>query len=61
MADKYIYLVPAFGYRFQKSSGGFFFKALASPTVILDPPSGNFWHMDPQLSFTLSLCLGLSF
>ncbi len=61
LSDKYIYLVPGVGYRFQKPNDGLFFKALISPTIILDPPSSNFWKMEPKLHFTASLGLGYSF
>jgi hypothetical protein len=61
LSDKYIYVVPGLGYRFQKPNGGFFFMLTVSPTIFLDPPSSNFWNMDPRLYFTGSLGLGLSF
>ena len=61
LSDKYIYMVPGIGYRYQKPQGGFFFKALVSPTILLDPPSSNFWKMDPTLHFTTSFGLGYSF
>lgn len=61
LSDKYIYLVPGVGYRFQKPQGGFFFKVFCSPTFFLDPPSSNFWKMDPKLKFMIGGGLGYSF
>ncbi len=61
LSDKYIYLVPGVGYRFQKPNGGLFFKVFGSPTVFLDPPSSNFWKMDPKLRFMVGGGLGFSF
>jgi hypothetical protein len=61
LSDKYIYLIPGIVYRFQKPKGGLFFKALASPTVFLDPPSSNFWKMDPKLQFLVHVGIGYSF
>ena len=61
ISDTYIYLIPGFGYRFQKPQGGFFFRVMASPTIFLDPPSSNFWKMDPRLKFIIGGGLGYSF
>ncbi len=61
LSDKHIYVVPGVGYRYQKPNGGFFFKILVSPTIHLDPPSSNFWKMDPKLLFTANCGLGISF
>ena len=60
-SDKKIYLTPGLGYRFQKSKGGFFAKAVAGPTLFLDPRSDNFWKMDPKLFFVLSVGAGYTF
>lgn len=59
--DKFIYLFPAAGYRYQKSDGGIFFHALAGPMIILDPAEGDFWQMDPMVKFSFSLGLGFNF
>jgi len=61
LSDKQMYVVPGLGYRFQKPSGGFFFKMSGSPTIFLDPPSSDFWKMDPKLFFVANLGIGLSF
>jgi len=61
LSDKFLYIVPGVGYRYQKPNGDFFFKAVLSPTILLDPPSNDFWKMDPQLHLTASLGLGVSF
>ena len=59
--DKFIYLFPGAGYRYQRPMGGFFFKAMAGPAIILDPPEGDFWNMDPKVKFSFSLGAGISF
>ncbi len=61
LSDKYIYLIPGIGYRFQQPKGGIFLKALISPTVFLDPPSSNFWKMDPKLEFLAHIGIGYNF
>jgi hypothetical protein len=59
--DKLIYLFPAAGYRYQRSSGGISLKAMAGPAIILDPADGDFWNMDPKVKFSFSLGAGWSF
>lgn len=61
LSDKYLYVVPGIGYRYQRPQGGFFFKVVLSPTVFLDPPSSNFWKMDPKFYITANIGLGYSF
>jgi hypothetical protein len=61
LSDKFLYLIPRIGYRYQKPVGGLFFRAAISPTIILDPPSNDFWNMDPKLCFSANLSLGFSF
>jgi hypothetical protein len=61
LSDKRIFIEPGVGYRFQKPNGGFFFKAVVSPTLYLDPPSDYFWRMDPKLYLIANVGLGLSF
>ncbi len=61
LSDKYLYVIPGLGYRFQKPKGGFFIKAVISPTIFLDPPSDDFWNMDPKLYFTANMGIGLTF
>ena len=60
-SDKYIFVNPAIGYRYQKAGGGIFFKAAVGPSVFLDPPSNDFWNMDPKLYAFGSIGLGISF
>lgn len=60
-SDKQAYLVPSIGYRFQKPRGGFFFRGYISPAIFLDPPSDNFWKMNPQIKFLAGCGLGYSF
>jgi len=60
-SDKYIYVNPAVGYRFQKPERSFFFKAAIGPSIFLDPPSNDFWAMDPKLDFFGSVSAGISF
>jgi hypothetical protein len=59
--DKFIYLFPAVGYRFQKPGNGLFLRFLAGPLIILDPTEGDFWNMDPKVKFSFSLGAGFSF
>lgn len=60
-SDKYLYINPGIGYRYQKSTTGIFLKAMAGPSVFLDPPSDDFWNMDPKLYAFGSIGLGISF
>jgi hypothetical protein len=60
-SDKYIFVNPSIGYRYQKKEGGFFLKAAAGPSIYLDPPSNDFWNMDPKLYAFGSIGLGISF
>ena len=59
--DKYLYINPGIGYRYQKNSGGVFLKALIGPSIFLDPPSDDFWNMDPKLHAFGSIGVGISF
>jgi hypothetical protein len=60
-ADKYLYINPSVGYRYQKKITGLFFKAVVGPSIFLDPPSNDFWNMDPKLYAFGSIGLGISF
>ena len=60
-SDLYLYLIPHAGYRYQRKNGGLFFKANAGPSIFCDPPSDNFWNMQPKLQAYGSLSLGFSF
>lgn len=60
-SDKYLYIVPAVGYRYQKPSGGLFVKTAVSPLIFLDPPSDNFWNMDPKFYIGFMAGIGYSF
>jgi hypothetical protein len=60
-SDKYLYINPGMGYRYQKSDTGLFFKATIGPSVFLDPPSDDFWNMDPKLYAFGSIGVGISF
>jgi hypothetical protein len=60
-SDKYLYINPAAGYRYQKNKTGLFLKALIGPSVFLDPPSDDFWNMDPKLYAFGSIGVGISF
>ena len=61
VSDKYLYITPGFGYRYQKPEGGLFIKALVAPMILLDPPSDDFWNMDPKLYPLLTVGTGISF
>jgi len=60
-SDKYIFVNPAIGYRYQKAERGIFLKVAAGPSIFLDPPSNDFWNMDPKLYAFGSIGLGISF
>lgn len=60
-SDKYIFVNPAIGYRYQKQEGGIFLKAAIGPSIFLDPPSNDFWNMDPKLYAFGSIGVGISF
>jgi hypothetical protein len=62
LSDKKLYIIPGAGYRYQKPSGGIFFKAIAGPALLLDPPSDNFWKMEAKKIYAgISLAGGISF
>ena len=61
LSDKYLYITPSIGYRYQQRKGGLYFKAGAAPLIFLDPPSDHFWHMDPKVYATIQAALGFSF
>ena len=60
-ADKYLFINPSAGYRYQATNTGLFFKAAIGPSVFLDPPSDDFWNMDPKLYAFGSIAVGISF
>lgn len=60
-SDKYFFINPAVGYRFQKKEKGIFIKAAAGPSIFLDPPSNDFWNMDPKIYAFGSIGVGFSF
>ncbi len=59
--DKFLYIFPGAGYRYQKPKGGFFLRALAGPMIILDPQENDFWNMNPSVKFNVSVGAGISF
>lgn len=61
VSDKYLYVIPSAGYRFQPVSGGVFFRATVGPLILLDPPSDNFWKMDPKFFGYGSIGMGITF
>jgi hypothetical protein len=60
-SDKYIYVEPGIGYRYQERNGGLFFKAVFTPIIFLDPPSDDFWNMDPKFYAGGNVSLGFTF
>lgn len=60
-SDKYIYINPGIGYRYQKINGGIFIRVAAGPSIFLDPPSDDFWKMDPKIHAFASAGIGFSF
>ena len=61
ISDKYLYITPGVGYRFQKPGGGLFLKTLVAPLISLDPPSDDFWNMDSDIHPLLSVAIGYTF
>jgi hypothetical protein len=60
-SDKYVFVNAAVGYRYQKAERGIFLKAAVGPSIFLDPPSNDFWNMDPKLYAFGSIGVGISF
>ena len=60
-SDKYLYINPGLSYRYQPKTTSLFLKATIGPSVFLDPPSDDFWNMDPKLYAFGSLGVGISF
>jgi hypothetical protein len=60
-SDKYLYVVPHVGYRYQKPEGGFFFTAGLMPSIFMDPPSYDVWDFTPEFRMWGGLALGISF
>jgi len=60
-SDKYIFLHPGAGYRFQKPGGSLFLEAGVGPSLVLDPQKGDFWNMDPKVYFFGSVGGGITF
>ncbi|MHA4843914.1 hypothetical protein ACX0G7_07120 [Flavitalea antarctica] len=61
ISDKYLYITPGIGYRYQKPTGGLFVKALLAPLILLDPPSDDFWNMDTRLNSLFTIGAGYTF
>lgn len=61
LSDKFLYIIPGIGYRYQKQEGGFYFKTTFSPMLILDPRSSDFWKMDPEVKVAVNIGAGWSF
>ncbi len=59
--DKFLYVEPGIGYRYQAPEGGLFFKAVFTPIILLDPPSNDFWNMDPKLFAGGNIGIGYTF
>jgi hypothetical protein len=60
-SDKYFYINPSIGYRFQQAEKGIFLKAFAGPSIFLDPAAGDFWNMDPKFYVFAGVGAGISF
>ncbi|MEJ7829324.1 MAG: hypothetical protein WKF91_14035 [Segetibacter sp.] len=60
-SDKYLFITPTMGYRFQSSRSRFFLKVQAGPLLSLDPASDNFWRMEPKTYPYGSAAFGLAF
>lgn len=59
--DKFLYVEPGVGYRYQSPGGGLFFKAIFTPIILLDPPSNDFWNMDAKLFAGGNIGIGYTF
>ena len=59
--DKFLYVDPGVGYRYQAPGGGLFFKAIFTPIILLDPPSNDFWNMDAKLFAGGNIGIGYTF
>lgn len=59
--DKFLYVEPGVGYRYQAPGGGLFFKAIFTPIILLDPPSNDFWNMDAKLFAGGNIGIGYTF
>ncbi len=53
--------MPGAGYRYQQPGGSFFAKLVVGPIIYLDPPSNDFWNMDPVLYAGVTAGVGFSF
>ncbi len=60
-SDTYLYIIPGFGYRYQRKNAGPFFKVVASPELRLDPPSDDFWNMRYKFYGSFFFSMGYSF
>lgn len=61
LSDKKMYIMPGTGYRYQQPGGGFFAKLVVGPIIYLDPPSNDFWNMDPVVYAGVTEGAGFSF
>ncbi len=61
LSDKYLYIVPSVGYRYQKPGGGLFFTAGLMPYLFLDPPSDNVLNVSGYVRMWAGLAVGVSF
>ena len=59
--DKFLYVEPGVGYRYQAPGGGLFLKAIFTPIILLDPPSNDFWNMDARLFAGGNISIGYTF
>jgi len=60
-SDKYLYVEPGIGYRYQQPGGGLFLRAAVTPILFLDPPSDDFWNMDPKIYAGGNIGIGYTF
>ena len=61
ISDKYLYIIPAIGYRFRPRCGGLFFKTCFAPLILTDPPSDSFWKISTQLFGYENMGIGFTF
>jgi hypothetical protein len=60
-SDKYLYIVPSVGYRYQRPEGGLYFTAGLMPYLFLDPPSDDVLNVYGRVKMWAGIGLGLSF
>ncbi|QHT69276.1 hypothetical protein GXP67_22875 [Rhodocytophaga rosea] len=61
LSDKYLYITPGIGYRYQKREGRLMVSAGVSPLIFFDPPSDDVFNVKPEFKPSAQLALGFCF